>query len=85
MTTKVGSGAVDVVRYRARMKRYLQKFRRPPEIPRMHHVIDAERKVMQGRNVGIVTKTAEGAANVVISLEFARLLCQARATEGYNL
>ena len=33
--------------------------------------IDAGRKVMQRRNVGIVTKTEENAVNVVILLEFA--------------
>ena len=45
------------------------------------HVLDAGRKVMQCRNVGIVTKAEENAVNVVILLEFTRLLCQSSKRE----
>ena len=45
MTTKVVAPYVDVVHYRARMKKFTE-IRKPPEFSRMH-VIDAERKVMQ--------------------------------------
>ena len=77
------SGDMDVVCYRARMKRSTEVQKTSRDSKNACH--QCGKKVMQCRNVGIVTKTAENVVNVVISLEFARLLYQASTREQWKV